>query len=147
MNSLSSKQQLLHLLQIQPLELHQEFSAMAKTPDAEIGVLPEAVAAGHLGGPVGVGQLAVARHVEQEGLARARLADRRTQAAGVGLQLRAAAFERIPYGGFVPATGQGQQARMPDGQRPAHGCQQQRPVGLRQPALQRRFRSALECKT
>jgi len=44
MNSLSSKQQLLHLLQIQPLELHQEFSAMAKTPDAEIGVLAEAVA-------------------------------------------------------------------------------------------------------
>jgi hypothetical protein len=45
MNSLSSKQQLLHLLQIQPLELHQEFSAMAKTPEAEIGVLTEAVAA------------------------------------------------------------------------------------------------------
>jgi hypothetical protein len=45
MNSLSSKQQLLHLLQIQPLELHQEFSAMAKTPQAEIGVLTEAVAA------------------------------------------------------------------------------------------------------
>jgi hypothetical protein len=44
MNSLSSKQQLLHLLQIQPLELHQEFFAMAKTPDAEIGVLAEAVA-------------------------------------------------------------------------------------------------------
>ncbi|MDF3123994.1 hypothetical protein [Rheinheimera sp. 1928-s] len=44
MNSLSSKQQLLHLLQIQPLELHQEFSAMAKTPEAEIGVLAEAVA-------------------------------------------------------------------------------------------------------
>ncbi len=43
MNSLSSKQQLLHLLQIQPLELHQEFSAMAKTPEAEIGVLQEAV--------------------------------------------------------------------------------------------------------
>ena len=44
MNSLSSKQQLLHLLQIQPLELHQEFFAMAKTPDAEIGVLADAVA-------------------------------------------------------------------------------------------------------
>ena len=44
MNYLSSKQQLLHLLQIQPLELHQEFSAMAKTPDAEICVWAEAVA-------------------------------------------------------------------------------------------------------
>jgi len=39
MNSLSSKQQLLHLLQIQPLELHQEFSAMAKTPEAEAEVV------------------------------------------------------------------------------------------------------------
>ncbi len=45
MNSLSSKQQLLHLLQIQQLELHQEFSAMAKTPEAEIGVLAEPVTA------------------------------------------------------------------------------------------------------
>ena len=45
MNSLSSKQQLLHLLQIQPLELHQEFSAMAKTPEAEMWVLTEPVTA------------------------------------------------------------------------------------------------------
>jgi hypothetical protein len=45
MNSLSSKQQLLHLLKIQPLELHQEFSAMAKTPEAEMGVLAEPVTA------------------------------------------------------------------------------------------------------
>ncbi|MGY5796679.1 hypothetical protein [Rheinheimera faecalis] len=45
MNSLSSKQQLLYLLQIQPLELHQEFSAMAKTPEAEICVLAEPVTA------------------------------------------------------------------------------------------------------
>ena len=41
MNSLSSKQQLLHLLQIQPLELHQEFSALAKTPEADIGLQAE----------------------------------------------------------------------------------------------------------
>ncbi|MDR7120571.1 hypothetical protein [Rheinheimera soli] len=44
MNSLSSKQQLLHLLQIQPLELHQEFSAMAKMPEAEVVALAEPVA-------------------------------------------------------------------------------------------------------
>ncbi len=41
MNSLSSKQQLLHLLQIQPLELHQEFSALAKTPEADIALQAE----------------------------------------------------------------------------------------------------------
>jgi len=41
MNSLSSKQQLLQLLQIQPLELHQEFSAMAKKPELDIAVLAE----------------------------------------------------------------------------------------------------------
>ena len=35
MNSLSSKQQLLHLLQIQSLELHQDFSALAKIPKAK----------------------------------------------------------------------------------------------------------------
>ena len=44
MNSLSSKQQLLQLLQIQALELHQEFSALAKKPDVEIAVVAEAVA-------------------------------------------------------------------------------------------------------
>ncbi|OGO76152.1 MAG: hypothetical protein A2203_06165 [Chromatiales bacterium RIFOXYA1_FULL_46_5] len=44
MNSLSSKQQLLHLLQIQPLELHQEFFAMAKSPEAETVALAEPVA-------------------------------------------------------------------------------------------------------
>ena len=32
---------MLHLLQIQPLELHQDFSAMVKTPEAEIMVLAE----------------------------------------------------------------------------------------------------------
>ncbi len=41
MNSLSSKQQLLQLLQIQPLELHQDFSALAKEPEVEIAVLAE----------------------------------------------------------------------------------------------------------
>jgi hypothetical protein len=41
MKSLSSRQHLLQLLQIQPLELHQEFSVMAKTPEAEIMVLAE----------------------------------------------------------------------------------------------------------
>ncbi len=41
MNSLSSKQQLLHLLQIQPLELHQEFSVLAKTPEADIALQAE----------------------------------------------------------------------------------------------------------
>jgi len=35
MNSLSSKQQLLQLLKIQPLELHQEFSDLAKTQSSE----------------------------------------------------------------------------------------------------------------
>ena len=41
MNSLSSKQQLLHLLQIQPLELHQEYSVLAKTPEADIALQAE----------------------------------------------------------------------------------------------------------
>jgi hypothetical protein len=44
MNSLSSKQQLLHLLQIQPLELHQEFSALVKTPEADMTDAIETVA-------------------------------------------------------------------------------------------------------
>ena len=45
MNSLSSKQQLLHLLQIQPLELHQEFSATAKSSEAKPVALAEPFAA------------------------------------------------------------------------------------------------------